>query len=264
MLKCHKLDITLLLLMMNSFFFAVSRPSSSVCSLDFSHSSPLHATSCEGGDWGGFLERSCCGAAFSEYLYTLALRTNRTGKLFLDPPEQRGCLASLARFHGNISGCGIDKLVSGSGGCSDFSIADVAVDLGGNLKSFDENCGLLGSDGSSERACDQCVKSWEDIEAIKHSKSGEADEYEKVETDICRFSVLVTFSGSRRIGDTKFFRSLSQCLGVHIHNSGICPLMTILTNLNRSSQPQGCVNYSISLCLIFFLLDYDRESRAKS
>ncbi|XP_062118558.1 F-box/LRR-repeat protein 4-like [Humulus lupulus] len=66
----------------------------------------------------------------------LSQRANQTGKLFLNSTEQGSCLVLLTRFRGNISGCGIEKLVSGNGGCSDYSLDDVTNKLGDRVHGF--------------------------------------------------------------------------------------------------------------------------------
>ncbi|XP_024031411.1 probable receptor-like protein kinase At5g18500 [Morus notabilis] len=221
-LNCHKLDMTkhvtkltfilFFFLLIFAVEFAVSKPYSGGCSLSFNLSTTLFSSNCEGGDWGGFLQKSCCGAAFDEYLYALGQRANRTGKVFLNSTEQSSCLVSLAKFHGNISGCGIEKLVSGIGGCSDFSVADVTDKFGDELRSLNEKCELQSSVGTWEKACDSCAEGWEDIKGIHSSSS-------KIENDICRFAVMVSFTSSR-IDDTRYFSLFSRCLGEHIIKSG--------------------------------------------
>ncbi|GMN42484.1 hypothetical protein TIFTF001_011686 [Ficus carica] len=185
--------------------------------MDFSMDS-----NCEGGDWGGFLQKSCCGAAFGDYLYALSERANRTGRLFLNSNEQSSCLDSLIKSHGNISGCGIENLVSGIGGCSDFSVADVAAKLGDKLRSLSEKCEFPSSEGSWGKSCDSCVKGWEDIKEI-NSTYGDTKSAE-IETDICRFAVMVSFT-STRIEDKTFFSSFSRCLGEKIVDSGVLILV---------------------------------------
>lgn len=223
--NCHKLDmtkhVTKLTFILFSFLviftveFAVSKPYSGGCSLSFNLSTTLFGSNCEGGDWGGFLQKSCCGAAFDEYLYALGQRANRTGKVFLNSTEQSSCLVSLAKFHGNISGCGIEKLVSGIGGCSDFSVADVTNKFGDKLRSLNEKCELPSSVGTWEKACDSCAEAWEDIKGIRATSS-------KIEIDICRFAVMVSFTSSR-IDDTRYFSFFSRCLGEQIIKSGMFP-----------------------------------------
>lgn len=222
-LNSHNLDTLILFF----FFFLsllrvfaddakVSKHSSGGCSLNLS--TTLFSSNCEGGDWGGFLQKSCCGAAFGDYLYALSERANRTGRLFLNSTEQSSCLDSFIKSHGNISGCGIENLVSGIGGCSDFSVADVAAKLGDKLRSLSEKCEFPSSEGSWGKSCDSCVQSWEDIKEI-NSTYGDTKSA-KIETDICRFAVMVSFT-STRIEDKTYFSSFSKCLGEKIVDSGM-------------------------------------------
>lgn len=229
-LYCHNFDVTRAVKQITAIFFyvllisdtdfAVSMPSPGGCSLVFNPSTPSFSPSCEGGDWGGFLEKSCCGAAFSEYLYLLGQRANHTGKLFLNSTEQGYCLVSLARHHGNIPGCGIEKLVSGTVGCSDFSLADVTNKLGNNVRSLNENCELLSSNGTWEKSCDSCVKSWEDFGGMDSTSA--KTESINIETDMCRFAVLLSIISSR-IEDIRYISSLFRCLGGQTPNSGMYP-----------------------------------------
>lgn len=195
--------------------FTVSQPSSNGCSVCFNCSSPLFSSHCEGGDWGGFLQGNCCGAAFGEYLYALGRRANKTGLIFLNSTEQRHCLASLSHFDKKI-GCGIEKLTNGDGGCSDFSVAKVAHILGDKLKSLNNNCELHSFEGKQELMCGSCLKSWEDIRAINIT-SGNTELYEN---DICRFAVLVTLTRSK-IEDETYIRTLYTCLGERNNDSGM-------------------------------------------
>ncbi|PON52030.1 Serine/threonine protein kinase [Trema orientale] len=225
-LNCHNLDVTRAVKQFYVFFFlvlqifvvdfTVSTPSPGGCTLHFNPSIPLFSQSCEGGDWGGFLEESCCGAAFGEYLYLLGQRANQTGELFLNSTEQRSCLVSLTRFRGSVSGCGIGKLVSGMGGCSDFSLADVTNKLGDKLRSLNGNCELLSSEGTWVKSCDSCVKSWEDFGGM--NLTSVKRESMTTETDMCRFAVLVSMIG-KRIDDIKYIGSLFRCLGGQTLNS---------------------------------------------
>ncbi|XP_017974382.1 PREDICTED: probable receptor-like protein kinase At3g17420 isoform X2 [Theobroma cacao] len=179
----------------------VSQPSTTKCSLEF-ESTASPSSSCEGGDWGGFLNKNCCGAAFPGYLDALGKRANITGLIFLSYSEQTSCLASMKRFEGNVFICGIEKLTRGAGGCSDYSVADVANKLGDELRSFSEKCKFFSSGGFDE-SCDSCVRSWKDIGGTQ-SKSTDA------ESIICRFAVLVSLTSSK-IGDENIER-IYECL----------------------------------------------------
>ncbi|XP_062106818.1 probable LRR receptor-like serine/threonine-protein kinase At1g07650 isoform X2 [Humulus lupulus] len=210
-----QLSVIFFFLLIAAVDYVASSPYSGSCSLDFKQSTPLFSSSCE-GDWGGFLEKSCCGAAFSEYLYVLGQRANQTGKLFLNSTEQGSCLVLLTRFRGNISGCGIEKLVSGNGGCSDYSLDDVTNKLGDRVRSLNENCELTSSKGTWESSCDFCVKSWEDIRGMDSPSA--KHEPVNIENEMCRFAVLVSIIGSR-IEDVGYIRPIFTCLGGQTLNS---------------------------------------------
>ncbi|KAK6256486.1 hypothetical protein SCA6_017791 [Theobroma cacao] len=179
----------------------VSQPSTTKCSLEF-ESTASPSSSCEGGDWGGFLNKNCCGAAFPGYLDALGKRANKTGLIFLSYSEQTSCLASMKRFEGDVFICGIEKLTRGAGGCSDYSVADVANKLGDELRSFSEKCKFFSSDGFDE-SCDSCVRSWKDI-------GGTQSKFTDAESMICRFAVLVSLTSSK-IGDENIER-IYECL----------------------------------------------------
>lgn len=140
-------------------------------------------------NWDGFLHKNCCGSVFNGYFYALSLHANKTGKIFLNSTEQRNCLASLKSFEKDVFGCEIEKLTSGGGGCSDFSVADVINWLGEDLENLRENCDFEGYDGEMDRKRGFCVRSWKEIRVkILNSAS---------EIDICRFAVLVVLTSSR-------------------------------------------------------------------
>ncbi|KAL5582529.1 hypothetical protein UlMin_014971 [Ulmus minor] len=186
-----------------------SKPSFRDCSLDFNFSSPFFRSRCEGGDWGGFLHRNCCGEAFSEYLYELGKHANQTGDLYLNSTEQINCLAVISTFKEDVVGCGIEKLTRGDGGCSDFSLAEVKDKLGDKLRSLKENCEVLSSERIKEESCDSCVRSWQEIGPFQATSSNA--ESLKLKSDICRFAVLVSLISSQ-IEDTRKIISIFRCL----------------------------------------------------
>ncbi|KAH7577380.1 hypothetical protein JRO89_XS01G0242500 [Xanthoceras sorbifolium] len=185
------------------------QPSAEDCSLDFQFTLIISNSSCEGGDWGGFLPKNCSGSEFCNYLYALGHRANQTGKIFLNSSDQRSCLASMKRFEGDVFGCGIEKLTSGAGGCSDYSVADVTNKLGDELRSLNENCKFTSSVGEWNQTCGSCVRSWE---GIRGSHSGFSD-HESIENeaDICRFAVMVALTSSR-IEDEMYAQNVYKCL----------------------------------------------------
>ncbi|KAF5187375.1 Receptor-like protein kinase [Thalictrum thalictroides] len=161
---------------------------------------------CEGGDWGGFLQDKCCEKAFRGYLYILAEWANHTGKIYFDATEQRYCLVSLNKFENNTLSCGFERLTSGGGGCSEFSVSDVVNQFGGKLRSLQEDCKVLGYKSDSNNTCATCLKRWEDVQqSLAYSN-------EKSETELCRFAILVSMT-SNRIEDKKWVPALYYCLG---------------------------------------------------
>ncbi|KAJ9683458.1 hypothetical protein PVL29_019160 [Vitis rotundifolia] len=201
--KCLKLlFVVYIFIMIGAVNFAVCHPSASDCKLDF-QSLSSSSSSCEEGDWGSFLNKGCCGAAFGGYLYSLGKHANETGEVYLNSTEQRNCLTSMKRFEADAFSCGIEKLTSGTGGCSDFSVVDVTEKLGDEFRSLEENCKFVSPDGEWDQSCSSCVTSWEDIRGI-HSTL-------KDETDVCRFAVLVSLISSRT-EDESWFGKIYTCL----------------------------------------------------
>ncbi|KAF8399276.1 hypothetical protein HHK36_015141 [Tetracentron sinense] len=178
------------------------------CILKFQFPSFGNSSSCEGGgDWGGFLHNNCCGVAFPGYLYALSERANQTGQIYLNSTEQRNCLTSMKGFEGDVFGCGIEKLTSGGGGCSDFSVSDVVNQLGDGLRSLREDCKLLGSEVYWDRSCGACLRRWEEIRGPLSNSM----DLMKVEADICRFAVLVSLT-STNIEDISWVQRIYRCL----------------------------------------------------
>ncbi|XP_015573616.3 probable LRR receptor-like serine/threonine-protein kinase At1g07650 isoform X1 [Ricinus communis] len=180
----------------------VSQPLEVTCTLDLSFSLPdYYVSNCIEGGWGGFLSKNCCGSTFHAYLHSLGRRANRTGFIYLDSDEQRSCLDEMGKYEAEDFSCGIDKLTSGGGGCSDFSVANVTRRLGGKLKRLTENCKFEDSDKESDQSCRSCVSSWQDIKG-HHSSSN---------ANICRFAVLVALT-STRIDDNSYINRVYRCL----------------------------------------------------
>ncbi|KAK2994085.1 hypothetical protein RJ640_024349 [Escallonia rubra] len=159
---------------MTTVNFAVAQPPATDCILNVGISSSSSNSNCGEGNWGGFLNNNCCGGAFDEYLYALAQRANQTGQVFLDSTDQRNCLTTLKSEEADIMGCGIEKLTSGGGDCSDFSVNDANDRLGNELRSLKENCEFVSPVGGWNQSCGACTRSWKDIKGIR-SKNGESD-----------------------------------------------------------------------------------------
>ncbi|XP_031256886.1 probable LRR receptor-like serine/threonine-protein kinase MEE39 [Pistacia vera] len=187
---------------------AVSQSFTIDCSLHFEPSDSDN-TVCEGGDWGGFLQKNCCGSSFQRYLNALGLRANQTGQIFLNSSEQNSCLTSMKAFEADVFSCGIEKLTSGAGGCSDYSVGDVIHHLGNELKSFSEHCNFPSYGEEWNQTCSSCVRSWGAIRGV-HSTSSDPVLLEN-EADTCRFAVMLSLTSSR-IEDKNHVQNLYKCL----------------------------------------------------
>ncbi|GJT57953.1 probable LRR receptor-like serine/threonine-protein kinase [Tanacetum coccineum] len=162
----------------------------------------LSSVSCEAASWDGFLENECCESSFEEYLSALAKHANQTGTIFINSRQQQSCRSSLEGSNGrNLLSCGVEKLASGTGSCSDFSLTDVADKLESSLTGLDQDCESL----DSRNGCRACYERWKKIGALGVNSSVQ-------EIDICRFSVLVSMV-SQKIYDTKWVQAVYQCLG---------------------------------------------------
>ncbi|RWR83317.1 nodulation receptor kinase [Cinnamomum micranthum f. kanehirae] len=187
--------------------FVDSQAPQPVCSLSFQTLSS-NISNCDGGNWGGFLSKSCCGASFDEYLHALAQRAYQTGQLFLNANEQSLCLDVMKNFDEDVLDCGIDRLTNGGGGCSDFTVSDVIGKLGDRFKSLEDDCKLLGFEGDKNSACAPCSSRWNEIGGSFHN----GEESDKIEDDVCRFAVLVSLMSSR-IDDVNWILAMFKCLG---------------------------------------------------
>ncbi|KAL8218926.1 hypothetical protein R6Q57_022299 [Mikania cordata] len=179
------------------FVFITSILATDECVLNIQPSS-----SCESANWDGFLGYECCESAIEEYLSALAIHANQTGSVFLNSSQQQSCRPLLEGSNGrNLLSCGVEKLVTGSGSCSDFSLTDVANKLESWLTGLEQDCELL----ESRNTCSSCYERWQKIGAMTVNSSVE-------ETEICRFAVLVLMV-TRKITDQKLVQAVYQCLG---------------------------------------------------
>ncbi|XP_022775842.1 proline-rich receptor-like protein kinase PERK3 [Durio zibethinus] len=190
--------------------FVFSETSVTNCILDIKNSSSAKESNCEFGNWGGFINDSCCGGAFEEYLFALGRQANLTKAIYLNSTEQKNCLTSMERFEKDIFGCGIQKLTSGAGGCSDYIVMDVIDKLGDRFRNLQEDCKELGSGGRPDHSCSTCLGRWDEIGESSGSdykqESAAADD-----ADVCRFAVLVSMI-SHRIDDENWVYAAFQCL----------------------------------------------------
>ncbi|KAH0991647.1 hypothetical protein GBA52_003130 [Prunus armeniaca] len=197
----------LVFIFLSALNFVFSQTPDVECVIDIQASSSWRNSSCEAGNWGGFIS-NCCEVVFDDYLYALGQRANQTGKLFLNSTEQTNCLVLMKGIKEDVLSCGIEKLTSGAGGCSDYTKLDVFNNLRNTMESLEEDCKLLGTAEKSDQVCSACLKRWEEIVASSDNKRGSS----KVEANICGFAVLVSLT-SKRIDDKDFVQALYECLG---------------------------------------------------
>ena len=76
----------------------------------------------------------------------LGKRANQIGQIFLNSTEQIDCLVSMKTIEGDVLNCGVEKLSSGAGRCSGYSVTDVENKLGNRLRTLGEDCKVLGLD----------------------------------------------------------------------------------------------------------------------
>ncbi|KAK7361895.1 hypothetical protein VNO77_03986 [Canavalia gladiata] len=195
-------------LLFNILHLASSQTSDYNCALDIQFS----FSNCELDNLGGIIT-GCCGLYFGDYLYALGKKANQTGKIFLNSSEQKNCLASMEAFGKNFTCHGIEKLTSGVGGCSDYTVKDVVNKLGDNLRRMDEDCMPLSLKGRTNETCTTCWKAWEDISAKSDSTRG--SESSNLNAYLCRFSVLVSLI-STKVYDRESMQEVNKCLGGHI------------------------------------------------
>ncbi|XAR51848.1 Non-specific serine/threonine protein kinase [Bertholletia excelsa] len=187
--------------------FQVSWSSRNDCILNFHTSSSSYNSSSQWGQWGGFLKNNYCGGLFHDYLYALGVRANQTGKIYLNSTEQRNCLMEGENAK-DVLGCGIEKLTSGLGECSNFSVDDVNNKLGDEIRSLGKNCQFLSSVGESGQPCSSCLRSWKAIQGAFPNENGKSLENG---SEICMFTVLISLTSSR-IEDQIWVRRIYHCL----------------------------------------------------
>ncbi|XP_009781336.2 probable serine/threonine-protein kinase At1g01540 [Nicotiana sylvestris] len=176
------------------------------CVLNINISSSSEDCTTLDGNWDGFLTQPCCGLPFNRYLQALARWTNQTGHIFLNSTQQIHCLTSMKNTSFDTFSCGIEKLTSGAGGCSDYSEIDIVNELGNILKSLRDDCSLMHSEGGLTKGCNQCLRTWGSLTSKSKNNSM------KLEADICRFSMLILLT-SQRISDESWIDKIFYCLG---------------------------------------------------
>lgn len=190
------------------FFATLDFVFSQSCILDIKDA---NESNCELGTWGGFIDENCCGGAFEEYLYALGRQANVTQTIYLNATEQHNCLTTMEVFEKDVLGCGIQRLTSGAGGCSDYTVKDVVEKLGFVFKNFQEDCKELGTGVGLDGYCSTCLRRWEEI--------GGSLDYKHESGDVCRFAALVSMI-SYRIDHVNWVFAVFQCLGDQAYSLG--------------------------------------------
>ncbi|KAK6160187.1 hypothetical protein DH2020_003568 [Rehmannia glutinosa] len=209
------------------------------CVLDLIIPSSWNDSKRVGKNWGGFLKNPSCGLTFERYLYALATNANKTGEIFLNTTEQKICLSTLNTTEKDDFGCGIERLTSGTGGCSDYSVENVVTDqLRSAFQNLDEDCRNLGSNFESDEECNSCLERWKQMSAGSANTSNGLN---GEEIDVCRFSVLISLT-SRRINETGWIESIYTCLG-----NGISLGLEVLVGACGNSFSEKSSSVKISL-----------------
>ncbi|XP_020551998.1 proline-rich receptor-like protein kinase PERK3 isoform X2 [Sesamum indicum] len=191
-----------------SFRYSFLQAAADECVLDMRTPLSWNESNVVGGNWGGFLSNNSCGSPFEQYLYAMAKKANVTGEIFLNVTEQKACLSTVNTAEKDVFSCGMGRLTSGAGGCSDYSVIDVISKLGNELQTLDGNCKNLDSKRESDEECSSCLRRWEEMAGSGNSSNGLIRE----EADVCRFSVLVSLT-SRRVNEIGWIKSIYTCLG---------------------------------------------------
>lgn len=211
-MNCFKAPLLIMFIMVFSIsfdlVFSQTNSSFNKCVLDFNISSSSSRDSCTTLDnnWDGFLTHPCCVLPFNIYLRALARWTNQTRLIFLNSIQQMDCLTLMNNNSTDIFSCGIEKLTSGAGGCSDYSEIDVLNEIGSRLNSLRDDCRLMDSEGGLTKGCNKCLKTWREIAYTSKNDSM------KLEDDICRFSMLILLT-SQRVADESWIDKIFHCLG---------------------------------------------------
>lgn len=256
-MNCFKVPVLIMYIMVFSIsldlvFSETSSSNNCVLSINISSSSGEDCTTLD-RNWDGFLTQPCCGLPFNRYLQALARWTNQTGHIFLNSTQQMDCLTSMKNTSSDTFSCGIEKLTSGAGGCSDYSEIDVVNELGSRLKSLRDDCSLMDSEGGLAKGCNQCLRTWRALASPSKNNSM------KLEADICRFSMLILLT-SQRISDESWIDELFHCLGDNSLPLGNTCLLSIIRRFMFFSSKFLNIKFwywhIIVLCSIFCRWDW--------
>ncbi|KAH6830217.1 hypothetical protein C2S53_000186 [Perilla frutescens var. hirtella] len=196
--RFNAFNFAILICLINAVNVSSTQPAASDCVLSVETPSSFNNSRC-------FVDEGCSGGEFCAYLYALSVRANQTGKIFLSWDEQRECFRKRNNGNeGGFLGCGMEKLMAGGGGCSDYSILDIKNELGYDLNRLKGGCGTTHWD----KPCSSCRRRWEEMKETQSRSGGSM----KADSEMCSFAVLITLI-SAEIENEAWASNLFSCLG---------------------------------------------------
>ncbi|XP_068642940.1 probable LRR receptor-like serine/threonine-protein kinase At2g28960 isoform X2 [Aristolochia californica] len=248
---CWKLHPLTILVLIFPFILKLVNTQSprTKCNLDFQKSYRRNFSACEGGNWGGFLTQNCCGGALDGYLYALGQTANRTGQIYLNASEQSSCLDQMKNLDADVMICGIERLTSGAGGCSDFTVNDVINKLGDRLGSLANNCMFSRDDGGFNSKCVSCLETWEKLRQTMGSTGGLLQN----DVNVCRFAVLVTLI-SQRTDNIHWVQALYKCLGESDYGGDVPKSKTRRSKIGPALLVAGIIGIVVVLIFVAWIV----------
>lgn len=124
--------------------------------------------------------QSCCDSALQYIFRAMAIRSNQSNSIFLEPFEAQDCIVAFQNLHQriNLSRCQFQDLLSSSAlnPCTD-NIDSVINVLGiEKYTSFQSTCQDLSGKNYSDDACFNCAVSFRDSQKILEEKTGDNPE----------------------------------------------------------------------------------------
>lgn len=147
-----------------SHFFCFSLLFSGSCSLEFSrfpYEAHAECLDIATNSLSSVASLSCCRSALFSLFQAMAIRSNQTRSIFLDPAEAQECVNSFKSLHNRtgLSICELQNFISSSVDNSCSKDIDSVINLIGveNFDAFKSNCSALSSPNHSDDACLNCV-----------------------------------------------------------------------------------------------------------
>ncbi|XP_058114319.1 probable receptor-like protein kinase At1g80640 isoform X1 [Magnolia sinica] len=161
---------------------------------------------------------SCCHSSLQNIFEAMAVRTNATRTVFLDPTEALECTSTFQGLHvqTNLSQCQFQDFISSSSDstCSK-DVRSILESLG--VERFDalrSSCKDLTVDSYSDNACFSCVTEYRrSLEALEEGNGGEVGTWSQ---NVCPEALLVSLASSD-VGSVNWVRALFSCLWDEIY-----------------------------------------------